>query len=187
MKGLSLRAIAIALALAPALLRAEVADSSAAGFTVKISVKIQAPPAEVYRRLIRPAEWWSPAHTFSGDSRNLSIEERAGGCFCEKLPDGGGVRHLEVIYFSPGKRLVLSGGLGPLQSIAAGGNMTFQLAADGPATQLTVTYAIAGYVPAGMNTWAAPVDKVLTEQIARLKNSIETGNPDSAASGKPQH
>jgi uncharacterized protein YndB with AHSA1/START domain len=165
------------LVLAPGTLLAEVSDSSAAGFTVKISIGIQAAPADVYRRLIRPGDYWNPAHTFSGDAHNLSIEEKAGGCFCEKLPDGGGVRHMEVLRVSPGKILVMSGTLGPLQSVAATGAMTFQLSADGAGTKLAVTYTVGGYFPAGMNTFAGPVDSVLTEQMTRLKNSIEKGSP----------
>jgi hypothetical protein len=30
--------------------------------------------------------------------------------------------------------------------------------------------------PAGMNTWAVPVNNVLTEQFTRLKNYIERGD-----------
>jgi len=69
----------------------------------------------------------------------------------------------------------LSGALGPLQSIAAGGSLTIQLAAAGGGTKLGVVYTVAGYLPAGMNTWAAPVDSVLTEQFTRLKSLVETG------------
>jgi uncharacterized protein YndB with AHSA1/START domain len=150
----------------------EVADSAAGGFTVKVTEQIAASPAAVYKQLIRVGEWWNPRHTFSGDAHNLSIEEKAGGCFCEKLPDGGGVRHMQVIHIAPGKTLVMSGAIGPLQSLAATGTMAFQLAPNGDGTKLTVTYAVAGYLPAGMNTWAAPVDSVITEQVGRLKNSM---------------
>src|SRR5579864_974546 len=101
----------LALAVIPA--SAEVIDSAANGFTVKTAIQIQAPPETVYRRLIQVGDWWSSAHTFSGSAKNLSIEEKPGGCFCEKLPDGG-ARHMEIIYIAPGKRLVLNGGLGPL-------------------------------------------------------------------------
>jgi hypothetical protein len=40
-----------------------------------------------------------------------------------------------------------------------------------------VTYAVGGYLPAGMNTLATPVDSVLTAQVTRLKNYIERGDP----------
>jgi uncharacterized protein YndB with AHSA1/START domain len=165
------------LALAPRWAMPAVVDSSASGFTVRTALAIKAAPAEVYRRLVRNVgDWWDPNHTFSGNAHNLSIEEKVPGCFCEKLPDGGGVRHMEVVYVAPGKTLRLSGGLGPMQAIAAAGSMTIQLSAAESGTKLEVTYAVAGYLPAGMNTWAAPADGVVEEQFTRLKNYIETGD-----------
>src|SRR5579883_952990 len=133
---------------------AEVVDSAPGGFTVRISTQMAAPPAAVYTKLMQVGEWWNPRHTFSGDAHNLSIEATAGGCFCEKLPDSGSVRHMQVIQVAPGKRLVMSGALGPLQALAATGTMSITVAADGDGTKLTLTYAVAGYLPAGMNTWA---------------------------------
>lgn len=35
-----------------------------------------------------------------------------------------------------------------------------------------------------MNSLAVPVDGVLTEQFTRLKNYVETGNPDAASAPK---
>jgi len=166
------------LGLAPRWAMTAVVDASGGGFTVRTAVAIRAAPGEVYRRLVRNVgDWWSPNHTFSGNAHNLSIEEKVAGCFCEKLPDGGGVRHMEVVYFAPGKTLRLSGALGPLQSLAAAGSMTIELSAAEGGTKLEVTYAVAGYLPAGMNTWAAPVDGVIEEQFTRLKKYVETGDP----------
>ena len=166
------------LALAPAWAAAEVVDSSANGFTVKVAVTIQAPPAEIYRRLIHNVgDWWSPTHTFSGDAHNLTIEEKPMGCFCEKLPGGGSVRHMEVVYLAPGKGLGLSGALGPLQAMAATGSMRFQIAPAEGGSRLEVTYAVGGYLKAGLDTWAKPVDAVLLEQVTRLKNYMEHGDP----------
>jgi len=168
---------AATLALSAISARAGVVDSAANGFTLKTTLQIQAAPDAVYRRLIHAEDWWSSQHTFSGDARNLSIEEKPGGCFCEKLPNGGGVRHMEVVFFAPGKTLVLSGGLGPLQSIGATGALSIQLTPSEGGTKLQATYAVTGYLAAGMNTFASPVDSVLAEQFARLKNLIEHGNP----------
>jgi hypothetical protein len=84
---------------------------------------------------------------------------------------------MEVVMLVPGKTLGLTGALGPLQSIAAAGNMRIQLSPADGGTKLDVTYLVTGYLPAGMNTWAAPVDSVLTEQFTRLKNYIEHGTP----------
>ncbi len=168
----------VLLGLAPQWAMPAVVDSSASGFTVRTTLAIRAAPEDVYRRLVRNVgDWWNSSHTFSGNAHNLSLEEKTMGCFCEKLPDGGGVRHMEVVYFAPGKTLRLSGGLGPLQSIAAAGSMTIQLSASEGGTRLEVTYTVAGYLPAGMNTWAAPVDGVIEEQFTRLKSYIETGAP----------
>ena len=77
---------AVLLAFASAFASAEVLDSAANGFTVKTTLNIKAAPDEVYRKLVHDiGEWWNSAHTFSGDAHNLSIEDRLGGCFCEKL------------------------------------------------------------------------------------------------------
>ena len=99
------------------------------------------------------------------------------GCFCEKLPNSGVVRHMEVISLMPGKSIVFAGALGPLQSIAAAGSMKFQLTAAEGGTKLEFTYAVTGYLPEGLNSWAAPADSVLKGQLTRLKNYIEHGNP----------
>jgi hypothetical protein len=171
-----LPAVVLALVLSPA--PAEVVDSASNGFVVKFTVNIKASPDEVYRRIVRNVgDWWNSEHTFSHNSHNLTIEEKPMGCFCEKLPNNGGFRHMEVIYVAPGKGLLLHGAMGPLNSIAATGNMTFQLSPADGGTKLDVSYAVTGYLKAGMNTWAATVDGVLGEQITRLKNYIEEGNP----------
>jgi len=160
---------------------ADVADASANGFTVKLTLNVQASPDDVYRKLVRNiGDWWDPSHTFSGNSHNLTIEERPAGCFCEKLPDGGGVRDMEVAYLSPGKQLVLIGALGPMQLVAATGSMTIRLSPLDGGTKLEVAYTVVGYLPAGMNTWAAPVDGVLKAQFTRLKNYTEHGDPAAA-------
>ena len=166
------------LVLAPLCANAEVVDSSSNGFTVKVALTVKAAPADVYRKLVHDiGEWWNPEHTFSGSPHNLSIDDKPMGCFCEKLPGGGGVRHLEVVYASPGKSLVMTGGLGPMQSIAATGSMKIQLSPADGGTKLEMVYAVVGYLPAGMQTWAKPADGMLTEQFTRLRNYIEKGNP----------
>ena len=156
----------------------EVVDSSASGFTVKLTLSIQASPGDVYLRLVRDiGDWWNPAHTYSGSSRNLSIDEKPMGCFCEKLPNQGGVRHMEMLFVAPGKNIVMSGAIGPMQSLAATGTMSIELSKVDAGTKLDVTYAAVGYSPKGMNLFAAPSDNVLMEQFTRLKNYIERGSP----------
>ena len=165
------------LALSTTYATAEIADSAANGFTYTLTLYMQAPPDMVYQRLLAIGNWWDSAHTFSGDAHNLSLDPRPMGCWCEKLPNGGGVRHMQVVIVTPGKRLMMTGGLGPLQSIAATGSMSFKLSPDQGGTRLEITYAVVGYLPAGMNTLAPLVDPVLTQQFTRLKNYVEKGDP----------
>jgi uncharacterized protein YndB with AHSA1/START domain len=165
---------AVALLLLPSFALADVADSSASGFTVKISMTIQAKPADVYRKLVHNvADWWNSEHTFSGSAKNLSIEEKPMGCFCEAIPGRGGVRHMEVLRYETGKLLVMSGALGPMQPLAATGTMTIQLAPAENGTKFDLTYTLGGYSAAGLNTWAAPADGMLKEQFGRLKKYAE--------------
>ena len=145
---------------------------------MRITLSIHGTPDDVYRRLVHNVgEWWNPAHTFSGDAHALTIDNRAPGCFCERLPNLGTARHMEVVRASPGEKLVMLGALGPLQPMAVTGAMTIDLSPDAGSTKLVLTYAVGGYFPAGLSTWAAPVDSVLTEQLTRLKNYAEHGDP----------
>jgi hypothetical protein len=168
---------AVVLAASPAG-RADVVSSAADGFTVKTTVTIHASPGDVYRKIVKEVgNWWDSSHTFSGDAHNMSIDDRAMGCFCEKLPGNGAIRHMEVIYLQPGKLLRLSGGIGPLQSMAVSAVATFNLSPDGDGTRLEFTYSVGGYSSTGLDKIAPVANTVLTEQITRLKNYIETGNP----------
>jgi len=161
-------------------LRGAVQDQSDGGFIVKLGLQIPAPPEQVYAKLVHNVgDWWSPAHTFSGDAHELSIDDKPMGCFCERRKNSsGGVRHMEVINVDYGKTLVMTGALGPLQSMPLAATMSIQLkpAADG--TALTMTYQVSGYQPHGLTSWTGPVDGMLTEQFARLKNYVETGKPE---------
>jgi len=168
-------------------LSADVADQAANGFTIRIANIVRgAAPEVVYSRLVHNVgDWWDPEHTYSNDAHNLSIDDKVMGCFCEKLPYGGGVRHAEVIMIMPNKLLVMSGALGPLQKFAAVGTLTIVLEPVHKDTRIEVVYSVGGYLPDGLSVWAAPVDKVLTQQITRLKNYVETGSPVPAAGKQP--
>jgi len=163
----------------PGAVVAEVVDSANDGFSLRHTVEITADADDVYRTLTRGVEdWWHPDHTFTGDSSNLRIEARGGGCFCEKLSKGGEVNHLTVVYAEPGKLLRMSGGLGPLQPLAVSGSMAFTLTEVDGITAVELTYTVGGYRPGGLEQWSEPVDSVLGTQLQRLERFVETGNPD---------
>jgi len=151
-----------------------VADSGANGFTVKIAVHVAAPPSTVFEALTAPAHWWNPQHTYSGDASHLRLEPKAGGCFCETLPSGGSVQHLTVVYVEPGKVLRLRGALGPFQGLGADGALTWVLQAASGGTDLQLTYALGGYQKDGFENGAKAADAMLSEQVSRLKKSLES-------------
>lgn len=154
------------------------AQAPSSGFVVRHEEVIDAPSAGVYRSLIQQVgEWWDPRHTYSGDSKNLSIDARPGGCFCETLPTGGGVEHLRVVYLVPDEMLRLSGGLGPLQASGVTGSLSWKLTNAGSSTTVEVTYAVGGFMEGGFERVAPAVNAVIGEQLRRLKLFVETGKP----------
>jgi uncharacterized protein YndB with AHSA1/START domain len=152
---------------------AEIVDAGATGMEIIHSQRIAANPQTVWAMLVQPRRWWSAAHTFSGSASNLTLDAKPGGCWCETLPDGGGVRHMTVGFIAPAKTLVLRGALGPFYNMGVDGAMTWALIAAGTETEVAVTYRVGGYVKEGFGKWAQPVDGVLGEQIARLKQAVE--------------
>jgi len=173
---MKIMAIGLALAALAGAARAEVTDRSAAGFEVTEKATLAAPPRKVWDAIMRPDHWWAGAHTWSGDAKNLYFDPS--GCFCERLKVGA-VRHMTIVYNDGGTALRLYGGLGPLQSTGAAGHLDFVLKPAGTGTELTLTYDVGGYAKGGLaERFAAPVDKVLGEQVARLKKQVETGKPD---------
>jgi hypothetical protein len=166
---------AIAAVAAPA--RADVVDSAANGFTIRIPIEVAVPADKAYAAIVDVGSWWDPAHTYTGQASNLSLDTAPGGCFCEKLPNRGGVRHLTVVYADPGKTLRLSGGLGPMQDMAVAGSLNFAIAEASGRTTIVLTYKAGGYLAGGLDAMAKPVDGVLSGVMQRLKRFIDTGKP----------
>lgn len=156
---------------------AEVKALSAQGFQVQHVLRLNAPPAKVWTSLLDIGRWWSSEHTYSGESGNLSIDPRAGGCFCEALPNGGGVEHMRVAWIAPGQTLRMIGGLGPLQGDGVGGSMTWTLAPREAGSELRLDYVVGGYSVRGFDRYAPLVDGMLAEQLLRFKAWVETGKP----------
>lgn len=174
MRRLTSAAVALlALSAAPAL--AEVKSATPGGFAVGGAVTISASPARVWALLTAPDAWWSRDHRwFKGST--LSLDLSPGGCWCETAADGRTSRHLETALVEPGSKLVLRGGLGPLQGQGAAGGLTFDIKAEGEGSVLTWSYVVGGYAPGGLGPWATPVDSVLSAQIANLKTHAETAD-----------
>ena len=163
----SLTVIAASFAASPA--HGAVLASSAEGFTVREEVEFAGSLASAWKRLVDVGSWWSPEHTYSGRSANLTLTLQPGGCWCEKLDSGGFVRHLEVVLVIPEKTLRLTGELGPLQGMGATGALTFTLRSASPtATTVIAEYSVVGYSREGLSSIAGGVDQVLGEQLQRF-------------------
>jgi uncharacterized protein YndB with AHSA1/START domain len=153
--------------------RATVVESTASGFAIEETAHIAAAPDKVYAALIEPGRWWNKQHTFSGDAANMSLEARAGGCLCERLPDGGSVEHLQVVRAEPGHVLGLRGALGPFQAQGVDGALSFTLTAKDGGTDLVLDNNIGGFMKGGFGKWPTAADGMLSDLVAHLKAYAE--------------
>jgi hypothetical protein len=73
---------------------AEIVTAGPNGFSLRHTAEAPnvAPPV-IWAALSDVAKWWDPEHTYSGDSRNLTLEPLVRGCFCEKLGLYAGIEH----------------------------------------------------------------------------------------------
>ncbi len=165
-------ATAISALLFPSSVKSEVKESSKEGFQIVISQGLEASPKSAYATMITDfGEWWGGDHSHSGNGANLSMDlERK--CMYEKLPDGGFVRHLEIVHHQPGQTLTLHGGLGPLQPMGVHGAMMFRFKEVDGKSKLTLTYNVVGASFQNLNAIAPAVDKVLTGQLSKLGKHV---------------
>lgn len=175
MKHAVLAILAAAALTAPA--RAEVVSAEAGGAVIRETFTVDVPAARVFAAMMEPRRWWNGDHTFSHDVANLYVDTRNGGCLCERLPNGGHVRHLSVVYFEPGREIRFEGGMGPMQTSGTTGHMAWRITESGGHTTVTWIYALGGYWPGGIAAFAPAVDGMLGEQTTRLRNYLTTGRP----------
>jgi len=150
------------------------ADAPSAGhIEFHYAFKTNAAPDRAYAAITGIARWWDSSHTYSGNASNLSLDARAGGCWCELLADGGSVQHMTVLTAMPGRMLRLSGGLGPLQSAPVTAVMTWTIKRDGNGSEVDMSYLVSGYVRGGLDAIRADVDGVLSHQVERLHAYID--------------
>jgi uncharacterized protein YndB with AHSA1/START domain len=165
----------------------EVRASAPAMLQLEDGVEIAAPPAKVYRALSQIDRWWSSQHTFSGSAHNLHLQLEEGGTWSETWK-GGGVEHGRVIRWAKDSILVLDAPLGPLQSMAVRAVLTFALAPSAKGTRLTLTYRVSGDPSHGLDKLAPAVDRVLSQQLERLRSYVQTGHtpPEPAETKTPK-
>lgn len=177
---IALAALVLALATAgPA--RAELVQQAENGFVVQHSVTVSTDPDTSFAMLRTPAKWWDKDHTWTGNAENLYMDAQAGGCFCELIPNEattesgapqrtlrGSVQHMQIVYVDPGKLLRLTGALGPLQSEAVTGALTFTLKPVKGGTRISMDYVAGGFMRMKTSQIAPAVDAVMVAQLSRL-------------------
>jgi len=151
----------------PQLSVADVLSASREGFSLRVETLSQASPEVSYKAFTAIERWWDPAHSYGGVADMLSLDVSPGGAFLEKLPDGGFVKHLEVVYAQPGKEIRLLGGLGPLQPMGLTGALTVQFEAYGRGSKTIMFYNVSGFAATGLENLAPIVDAVQSAQMQR--------------------
>ena len=173
-----MKVLAIACALfAASPAAAEVISVGTNGFEVRHSVNLVIPQQKAFGAFSEVQNWWSKDHTYSGNAANLSLQPRPGGCFCERLDNGGGIEHLRVTYVQPGERIVLTGSLGPLLYEATTGVMDVKVERIAGGSRITMDYRAAGFAKGGAGEMAPIVDQVLGDQMKRLRVYAAGGAP----------
>jgi uncharacterized protein YndB with AHSA1/START domain len=148
---------------------AAVDSANADGFVVRHEVVVPVDRAHAFAEAIHPERWWNDAHTWSGSAANLSLDPRAGGCWCEKW-DKGEAEHGVVIRVLADENLRVRAAFGPLQEMALNGVFDITLAdVEGGGTKIVATFRVNGPASAQLDKLAAPVDGVIGEQVERLR------------------
>lgn len=157
---------------AAGLLHAEVTQTSSNGFQIKHVCVVEAGPDQAFEKFVKEFNhWYDVNHSYSGKAENLSIDLEK-HCMLEKLPGGGFVRHMEIVYYQPGKVIRMNGGLGPLQGLGVYGALTFEfqpVEGSPEKTQVTLNYCVSGAEFLRLDKIATPVESVLGMQLDAYK------------------
>jgi uncharacterized protein YndB with AHSA1/START domain len=154
-------------------LRAEVKQTADDGFLIETVQETDLDSPQAYARMVDEfGAWWGGDHSYTGDGKNLTLDLQR-RCMFEQLPDGGFVRHMEIALHQPGKKMVLRGGLGPLQELGISGALTYQFTTlDSGKTQIKLTYHVHGPSYLRLAALAPAVDQVLTGQLEKLNQHL---------------
>ena len=153
--------------------KAIVSTQSKEHFLIKIETTIKAPREEVYQQFLKIGQWWESNHTWVGDASKMHIEPKANGC-CGEVNGDKEALHMVISTVIPNQNVQMVGGLGPLQSMAVQGHMSwsFKEPAKGMTT-LSMTYLVKGFVGEESEMMAKAVDSVLNTQIKNLESKFK--------------
>lgn len=165
-----------------ALSKVNYADNS--GFSISNVSESAASVEVVYDNFINHIDnWWPKDHTWWKGT--LKIDEYAGGCFCETTQTSSAA-HMQISFIHPQKKVVMTGGLGPLQEMGIYGALTWQFTSlneedsntdsSNKGTRVTLTYHASGTIQFNgkkatnedAEKLVQVVDKVQAQQLSSL-------------------
>lgn len=152
---------------------AEIITAAPDHYTLRHEALSPLSPEEAWNRLVDPASWWHPDHTYSGRAEALSLDLRAGGLWHEDW-EGGSVAHGEVLRVQTGKVLRLEAPFGPLQGMGVTVVWTISLEPEGEGTKIVFDEIANGSSSSRLDVIAPAVDGVKAVAIERLAGRIDT-------------
>lgn len=153
---------------------AEVVEAAPDHYTLRHEAVSDLSPSDAWSRLVDPARWWHPDHTYSGRAEALTLELKAGGLWREDW-DGGSVAHGDVLMVQTGKVLRLDAPFGPLQGMGVTVVWTITLTPEGQGTRIVFEEVASGTAASGLDAIAPAVDGVKSVAISRLAGDM--GDP----------
>lgn len=146
------------------------------GFIVENSIESKQPVDKVWTALVTNVDsWWPKDHSWWGLEGKLTIDAKAGGCFCE-IAGEKSAEHMHISFVDPGKLLRMTGGLGPLQGMGMYGALDWVINRKDGITIVTLTYRVNGIHPDGFEKLAPIVAKVQGIQLNGLKTYLENNH-----------
>ncbi len=161
------RILLIALLLLPLTAIADIVSSSSTHYVLRHEANTTLSADELWDRLVDPAAWWHPDHTYSGSADNLSLDLKPGGLWLETW-ESGAVSHGEVLLMQDKRILRLNAPFGPLQGVGA--HVIWTITIEEKETGAMVIFDESATAPptAKLDELAPAVDFVKTEAIRRL-------------------
>jgi len=142
---------------------AEIISRSENAFTLRFEGETRLGPDGVADAFSQVQQWWDPAHSYTGDAANLSLDLVPGGCWCEAMPDGSRFDHGRVEAVALGE-VRLHAPFGPLRTMATRAELVVTYALVDGVVLPSWTFIVEG---PGVGALAEPVDGVIGGGFAR--------------------
>ena len=178
MKNTLLRTpLLLSLMFLPLSLHAKIISNTQYGFTMENEVVLSQSVDIAWQHFIQDIDhWWPKDHTWWGEKSTLTIDDYAGGCFCERTNSamGNSAEHMRVSFVDKHKLLRMTGGLGPLQGMGIYGALDWKFEPqENGGTRIVMRYQANGYNPENYEQFIPIVDKVQAIQIRSFANYMQ--------------